>query len=191
MPIRVCECSFTTDHSGNAQRHKRNCKARKIIIELKEENVRLRALIAARGYVPDATTTSVKNIGSETFANAPDSIVNAMAASPFSAVSSLYKHIRQDPCNRNVLIPNKRENLVRVFTNDNWCLRDKYNVLTLVVHTVADYITSVVDGQNERWSSHHDCICTDKSVMEDTIRQLEMAILSERKMRDIASASKM
>jgi len=111
-------------------------------------------------------------------------------AHPPTAIQAMYQYVRRTPEHRNVLIPNKRENIVKVRSNGDWVLRDRKNFITPLVHAIADRISLAAERDDvttllgsevvERWVRHHENVCNHARVLADTVNQVELVILSER-----------
>lgn len=201
--IRTCECMYNTDHSSNFARHRKNCKARLIILGLKRElevvrleNIELKAEIeslqheAAAVVLHNSPTVPVVNVGNEVYADITGQMFAGFLSHPVTGIGSIYRHMRRKPCNRNILIPNKREQVVKAFVGNEWVLRERKSFLQQVVHMLADRIALEMDSNEVRtlinietiacWEKYHDSICNAANVMAEAVTQLELVILGER-----------
>ena len=78
----------------------------------------------------------LNNYGNEDLSHITDTIKTNMINLPFYAIPKMIEAIHfndQKPENKNIVIPNKKENLVKVFQGDKWIYKNKSDTITDLV----------------------------------------------------------
>ena len=94
-------------------------------------------------------TTNIQNIilnnyGNEDLSHITDSLKTEMLSVPYGAIPKMIEAIHfndSKPENKNIMIPNKKENLVKVFQGNKWVYKNKNETITDLVdskYTIID-----------------------------------------------------
>lgn len=131
---------------------------------------------------------SIRTIGHTSYESVTPLVWSDAIKNPKTATSKIFRFIRRDPSNRNVLIPNIRDKRAKVFTVDGWVNRDRKTMLGDIAQAIADKITDASDSDAvravatedaiDRWVAHHELLINNKKVMEVEVNQLDEVILS-------------
>lgn len=191
-----CKCSFATARASNFKRHAKTCRASRIIIALEAELEQLRSAISiappaiAIAVALPKSLPSVRIVGQECYAHVTPQSYSTLIKQPLTAMAALYRLVRQNHENRNVLIPNKRDRFIRVRMLAGWTYIDRKTTIADMAHAIANKIAMAADSDAvkaitpadaiARWTAHHDSICRDPARMSEAALQLEMVIYSER-----------
>ena len=106
-------------------------------------------------------TTNIQNIilnnyGNEDLSHITDSVKTEMLKGPYGAIPKMIEAIHfndEKPENKNIMIPNKKENLVKVFQGNKWVYKNK-----------SETITDLVDSKYTMIDGHYDQLDTNETV---------------------------
>ena len=90
----------------------------------------------------------LNNYGNEDISHITDTLKNELLKIPYGAIPKMIEAIHfndEKPENKNIVIPNKKENLVKVFQGDKWIYKNK-----------DDTITDLVDSKYMIMDDHYD-----------------------------------
>ena len=174
----ICEfCGNSFNTKASMRRHmKKYCKVNpnqieKMIIakdykieslekdkqKLEEEKSQLYTQVATLlDKVGDTTNIQnniiLNNYGNEDLSHITDALKTNMLNLPFCAIPKMIEAIHfndEKPENKNIVIPNKKENLVKVFQGDKWIYKNKSETITDLVDSKYTIIDEHYDGLYE------------------------------------------
>ena len=97
----------------------------------------------------------LNNYGNEDLSHITDSVKTNLLNVPFCAIPKMIEaiHFNDDkPENKNIVIPNKKENLVKVFQGDKWIYKNKSDTITDLVdskYTIIDDHYEILDSKQQ------------------------------------------
>jgi len=94
----------------------------------------------------------LNNYGNEDLSHITDSLKNKLLKIPYGAIPKMIEaiHFNDDkPENKNIVIPNKKENLVKIFQGDKWVYKNKTDTITDLV----DSKYTIIDEHYEEMKS--------------------------------------
>jgi len=78
----------------------------------------------------------LNNYGSEDLSHLTDTFMNKMIGMPYGAIPKMIEMVHfnaEKPENKNIMLPNKKENLLKVFQDNKWVFRNKNETITDLV----------------------------------------------------------
>jgi hypothetical protein len=96
----------------------------------------------------------LNNYGSEDLSHITDTVKNELIKIPYFAIPKMIEAIHfndQKPENKNIMIPNKKENLVKIFQGDKWIYKNKTETISDLVdskYNIIDDHYEVMDSQD-------------------------------------------
>ena len=93
----------------------------------------------------------LNNYGNEDLSHITNTLKNELLKVPYGAIPKMIEAIHfndEKPENKNILIPNKKENLVKVFQGDRWVYKNKNETITDLV----DSKYNIIDDHYEEMS---------------------------------------
>ena len=136
----------------------------------------------------------LNNYGKEDLSHITDTLKTQLLSAPYGAIPKMIEAIHfndQKPENKNIVLPNKKENLIKVFEGDKWIYKNKNDTITDLVDSKYSIIDDHYDNL-DGYSSVHPHIKTtftkfkkyyENSDIEmvDTLRkQCELVLLNNR-----------
>ena len=97
----------------------------------------------------------LNNYGNEDLSHITDKLKTDLLGIPYGAIPKMIEaiHFNDDkPENKNIVLPNKKENLVKVFEGDKWIYKNKNDTITDLV----DSKYTIMDEHYEDMDSKHD-----------------------------------
>ena len=97
----------------------------------------------------------LNNYGNEDLSHITDKLKTDMLNIPYCAIPKMIEAIHfndEKPENKNIMIPNKKENLVKVFQGDKWIYKNKNDTITDLVdskYTIIDGHYDVLDSSQK------------------------------------------
>ena len=97
----------------------------------------------------------LNNYGNEDLSHITDKLKTEMLNIPYCAIPKMIEAIHfndEKPENKNIMIPNKKENLVKVFQGDKWIYKNKNDTITDLVdskYTIIDGHYDVLDSSQK------------------------------------------
>jgi hypothetical protein len=177
----------------DAVKHRKKITHGLEIKELKKEHKKLvETLLSKVGNTNIITTTNNLNLnsyGNEDISHITDQFKTQMLNMPYQMIPKMIEHVHfneDKPENKNILIPNIKENKIKIFSNNKWIYRKKDDVLN-----------DLIDGKYFMIDTHYETICNkiknkryekfrtkydkgDKSIIEQIKSESELAILNNR-----------
>jgi hypothetical protein len=98
----------------------------------------------------------INNYGHEDLSHITDSFKVELLKGPYVMIQKLIEaiHFNKDkPENNNIIMPNKNENVLKIFLNNIWVYKDKY-----------DTITDLIDCKNFILDNHFKYICNSNKI---------------------------
>ena len=206
LGCNYCGSVFTTfAHKRRHERYRCNdieaIKKRKIldhekeIKELKKEHkLTIELLLSKVGTTNIITTNTTNNLninsyGKEDMSHISDAFKTQMLSTPYNMIPKMIEQVHfndNKPENKNILLPNKKENKIKIFTNNKWTYRSKDDILN-----------DLIDGKYFIMDTHYETICDkiknrkyetfrgkyegkDKEVLDLIKKESEMVILNNR-----------
>jgi len=80
----------------------------------------------------------LNNYGNEDMSHITNNFKDSLLNIPFSAISKMIEKVhfnKKKPQNKNIKLPNKKDNLIKVFQDDKWVFKDKKSTITNLVDT--------------------------------------------------------
>ena len=80
----------------------------------------------------------LNNYGNEDMSHITNNFKDSLLNIPFSAISKMIEKVhfnKKKPQNKNIKLPNKKDNLIKVFQDDKWIFKDKKSTITNLVDT--------------------------------------------------------
>ena len=164
----ICtECNKNFKSKQSMYRHKRlYCKVKNeensCIKELKsivnEQSLHINKLIDKVGTT-NITNNNINNIqlnnyGNEDISYITDNLKTILLKGPFNMIPKLIEHVHFNSCkpeNKNILLPNKKEDKIKIFSGNKWIYKTK-----------KDVINDLVDGKYFILDTHYENKCKDK-----------------------------
>jgi len=90
----------------------------------------------------------LNNYGSEDLSHLTDSFMNKLIGMPYEAIPKMIEAVHfndEKPENKNIMLPNKKENLLKVFQDNKWVYKDK-----------AETISDLLDSKYIMIDEHYD-----------------------------------
>ena len=163
-----CSCIYSTfahqrRHEMHRCKHPDAIKHRKLLVsnraikELKKEHKKtVDMLISKIGTTNNTFINSNNNIqinsyGNEDMSHISDTLKTQMLNSPYSMIPKMIEHVHfneQKPENKNIQLPNKKENKLRIFSNNKWIYKNKDEVLS-----------DLIDGKYFIMDTHYENVC--------------------------------
>lgn len=129
-----------------------------ILIKEKEELIKQVSILLEK--VGDTTNIQnniiLNNYGNEDISHITDKLKTELLKIPYGAIPKMIKAIHfndKKPENKNIMLPNKKENLVKVFKDNKWVYKDKN-----------DTITELIDSKYMIIDDHYDELHEDETI---------------------------
>ena len=195
---KFCDATFNTKPSR--RRHElHRCKDNNevsLVNELQNEKKilykQIEKLIEKAGNntmnIHNTQNIQLNSYGSEDLSHITDVFKNNLLKSPFGMIPKMIEAVHfsdYKPENKNIKFTNKRDNKIKIFTNNKWVFKDK-----------EETINDLMDGKYFILDSHYDKICeknheifekfqklfdsNDKEVMEEQKKLCELVLLNNR-----------
>ena len=97
----------------------------------------------------------LNNYGTEDLSHITDGVKNELLKIPYGAIPKMIQAIHfndEKPENKNIMLPNKKENLVKVFEGNKWVYKNKTETITDLVdskYTIIDEHYEAMDSDNK------------------------------------------
>ena len=128
---------------------------KKEITELKKEHQKtIKILLTKVGITNTIITNNNLNInsyGKEDLSHITDAFKTQMLNSPYKMIPKMIEHVHfneNKPENKNIVLPNKKENKIKIFTNNKWIYKTKEQILN-----------DLIDGKYFIMDTHYETIC--------------------------------
>jgi len=202
-----CKSGFST--LAHQRRHEKNtCKKNykqmlydkdTEITDLKNEKKEIyKKIDKLLGKVGNTThiqnTININNYGHEDLSHISKTMLDNLLTVPYHMIPKMIAEIHfnnEKPENKNILIPNKKDNFVKIFKNNKWVYQDKNIAIDRLVdekYNVIDNHYELVDQQNEigvnvktnylQFKKYYDD--GDKEFIEKLKKECELILLNNR-----------
>ena len=136
----------------------------------------------------------LNNYGNEDLSHITDKIKTELLKIPFTAIPKMIEaiHFNDDkPENKNIVLPNKKENLVKVYTGDKWVYKNKIDTLNDII----DSKYMIIDEHYDNITENNELPRTqktkyikfrkfydekDKDMVEKLKKECELVLLNNR-----------
>ena len=161
-----CSKSFSTlPHKRRHEHHycKNNDNKQKLLNDkekkIKKLEKQVDTLIKKAGNTTNITQNNQQNIklnnyGSEDLSHITDFFKNNLLKAPHGMIPKMIEavHFNENkPENKNVMLPNKKENKVKIFSGDKWVYKDKNET-----------VNDLIDGKYFIMDTYYENICNNK-----------------------------
>ena len=165
-------CSLPFKTFANKRRHElHRCKKVKSIGKSDTTKLELRELKKHRKIMMNQIDELIKKAGNTTITNntqnniklngygnenlsfITDAFKTQLVKGPYGMIPKMIEHIHFNdkiPENKNISLPNKKENIIKIFSGDKWVFKNKNEV-----------INELVDGKYFILDTHYENICND------------------------------
>ena len=140
------------------------------------------------------TNIILNNYGSEDLSHITDKIKNELLKIPYAAIPKMIEaiHFNDDkPENKNILLPNKKENLIKVYTGDKWVYKNKIDTINDIIDSKYLLIDNHYEDINEKQTLSQNVQTKyikfrkfydkcDKEMVEKLKRECELVLLNNR-----------
>ena len=95
----------------------------------------------------------LNNYGNEDLSHITDKLKTELLSIPYGAIPKMIEAIHfndEKPENKNILLPNKKDNLVKVFEGDKWIYKNKNDTITDLVDSKYTIIDDHYDDSEEK-----------------------------------------
>lgn len=162
-------CEKEYNRKDNLKRHLRSCKNKTNInykekylemkeqfqLEKKEHNKQIKMLMSKVGDTTINNTIQLNGYGKEDLSHITDSMKTNMIKGPYGMIPKMIEAVHfsnNKPENKNIVIPNKKEDRLKVFTGDKWIYKSKDQL-----------ISDLVDGKYFILDTHYENVCNSLS----------------------------
>jgi hypothetical protein len=127
----------------------------KLIKEKKELYKQVSVLLDKVGDTNIQNNIILNNYGKEDLTHITDKLKSQLLKIPYGAIPKMIEAIHfndEKPENKNIMMPNKKDNLVKVFQGDKWVYKDKVDTISDLVdskYTMMDTHFEELDGLGE------------------------------------------
>jgi hypothetical protein len=203
-----CETGFSS--KASKRRHQlHRCKVKSnidsLIIELETKHeeekkalhTKIDQLIDKVGNRTTNITNNTQNIilngyGNEDMSHITDGIKNSLLKIPFAMIPKMIEAVHfndQKPENKNIFLPNKKDNLVKIFNGDKWIHLNKDDVIKSLVsekyiildkHFEDKSKTEIEEFVKENYVKFRDIYSKDKDIAEKIQNDCELVLLNNR-----------
>ena len=136
----------------------------------------------------------LNNYGKEDMSHITDAIKTALLKIPYGAIPKLIEQVHfndKKPENKNIMLPNKKDNLVKVFQGDKWVYKDKNETITNLVDSKymimddhfedtkdTNELPRYINSQFIKFKKYYDE--DDKDMVENLKKDCELVLLNNR-----------
>ena len=148
------------NHEKTPKNHEKTPKNHeKIVKKLQKENLefkkQINLLISKVGNTTNTTNTTnitnniqLNNYGSEDLSHITDNYKTHLLKIPYAMIPKMIEAVHfndKKPENKNIILANKKENKIKIFSNNKWIYKDK-----------EDIITNLINGKYYLLEEHYD-----------------------------------
>jgi len=172
----------------------KNKKIKNLEKEKKELCKKVSMLLEKVGDTNIQNNIILNNYGKEDMSHITDAIKTALLKIPYGAIPKLIEKVHFNdakPENKNIMLPNKNDNLVKVFQGDKWVYKDKKETITNLVdskYLIIDDHFEDTKGLNNlpqyisrefiKFKKYYDD--SDKDMVENLKKDCELLLLNNR-----------
>ena len=136
----------------------------------------------------------LNNYGSEDLSHITDSLKDELLKIPYGAIPKMIEAVHfndNKPENKNIMLPNKKENLVKVFQGNKWVFRNKNETITDLVdskYNIIDehfmkventsHVTAQVETSYKKFRKYYDD--DDEDMINKLKKDCELVLLNNR-----------
>lgn len=168
-------CEKEYNRKDNLKRHLRRCKNKLNLdykekyLEMKEQynqekkehNKQIKMLMSKVGDTTINNTIQLNSYGHEDLSHITDTMKTNMIKGPYGMIPKMIEAVHfndNKPENKNIVIPNKKEDKLKVFSGDKWIYKSKDQLLE-----------DLVDGKYFILDTHYENICNSLSTSNKEI----------------------
>ena len=136
----------------------------------------------------------LNNYGNEDLSHITDTLKTDLLGMPYGAIPKMIEAIHfndEKPENKNIVLPNKKENLVKIFEGDKWIYKNKNDTITDLVDSKYTIIDEHYEGMNVKQIIPTSMKTTfikfkkiyeegDEEMVENLKKQCELVLLNNR-----------
>tara|TARA_A100001011_G_scaffold221572_1_gene229535 strand:+ start:244 stop:1179 length:936 start_codon:yes stop_codon:yes gene_type:complete len=136
----------------------------------------------------------LNNYGNEDLSHITDTLKTELLGMPYGAIPKMIEAIHfndEKPENKNILLPNKKENLVKIFEGDKWIYKNKNETITDLVDSKYTIIDEHYEGMNNKQTIPNSMKTTftkfkkfyeegDEEMVANLKKQCELVLLNNR-----------
>ena len=136
-------------------------------------------------------TIILNNYGQEDISHITDKMKMNLIKLPFDSVQKMIEQVhfsKKKPENRNIAIPNKKEQIIKVYKNDKWAYKDRKEIINDLIHINYDRLDEYYEGEakeklselhNKRYMKYqHRFDKDDKQLIDVIKKEVELLVLS-------------
>jgi len=187
---------FLQYDKDNLEKDKQTLKLynEKLEAEKKELYQQVSKLLDKVGDTNIQNNIILNNYGNEDLSHITDTLKTELLGMPYGAIPKMIEAIHfndNKPENKNILLPNKKENLVKIFEGDKWIYKNKNETITDLVdskYTIIDEHYGGMDNKQNVPSSIKTTFTKfkkiyeagDEEMVENLKKQCELVLLNNR-----------
>ena len=185
-------CKYSLDNTSYKNLYKKSEKEKK---ELKKEFKKQIEILLDK--VGDTTINNTQNIqlnsyGKEDLEHITDSMKTQLLKIPYGMIPKMIEAVHfnhEKPENKNIAFTNKKENKIKVYSNDKWVYKDKEEIVTDLIdgkYFILDtHYDSVVETLNKTSKTSYEKFRTfydenDKILHDQLKKECELVLLNNR-----------
>ena len=143
----------------NAEKESLRKDKEKLEEEKKELYKQVSTLLDKVGDTNIQNNIILNNYGKEDLSHITDALKTELLSIPYASIPKMIEAIHfndNKPENKNILLPNKKENLVKIFQGDKWIYKNKNDTITDLVDSKYNIIDDHYEGlENQAKVSPH------------------------------------
>ena len=133
----------------------------------------------------------MNNYGQEDISHITDKMKMNLIKLPFDSVQKMIEQVhfsKKKPENRNIAIPNKKEQIIKIYKNDKWAYKDRKEIIDDLIHINYDRLDEyyeseakdkISDIHNNRYRRYqHQFVNDDKRLINVIKKEVELLVLS-------------
>jgi len=178
----------------NLQKDKESLKKDKAQLEAEKKELykQVSKLLDKVGDTNIQNNIILNNYGNEDLSHITDKLKTELLSIPYGAIPKMIEAIHfndEKPENKNILLPNKKDNLVKVFEGDKWIYKNKNDTITDLVDSKYTIIDDHYDDSEENLHSSVKSTFTsfrkiydegDEEMVATLRKQCELVLLNNR-----------
>ena len=179
--------------NNDAVKQRKLVEQEKEILELKKEHRKMIELLLAKvgntNIINTTNTLNINSYGKEDTTHITDSFKTQMLNMPYKMIPKMIEKVHfneNKPENKNIQLPNKKENKIKIFTDNKWIYRNKEDILN-----------DLIDGKYFMMDTHYETICNkiknkkyetfrtkydnkDRTILDQIKQDSELVLLNNR-----------
>ena len=145
-------------------------------------------------HVGDTTNNITNNkiilncYGNEDLSHITDAFKNTLLKIPYVMIPKMIEEVHfSKPENKNIYVPNKKQPLIKVFTDNKWVFKDKKSTINELIHKNLNILEnyyedggkeSLDDSQQKRYGEFCDKIQQDNDTKDNIIKETDLVIIN-------------